>query len=437
MQPKVLAGIVALLLHSATVTAQQEDEWSSDEWGMGEWQEDASTPYRFSGFIEGAIGARLSSDSALNEDLTLADLRGQLSFDYDFTASRFNLTIDGYYDGVLEQWKAQVREAAWQGNLSSLGPWGKHFDLKIGQQVLTWGTGDYLFLNDLFPKDFQSFFAGRDDSYLKAPSLSARLSGFFELANIDIALTPEFTSDNYINGDYFSFFSPQLGQNIAPGFSVESALEPNGAELAVRIYKTIGQTEYALYGYNGYYKSPNSFTAEGLPYFSALDVYGASAITPLAGGLFNAEFAYYDSKDDSDGANPLIANSQTRYLVGYEQELIKNLTGSVQWYLERTADYDNLIAYSIAPEYEPNRSRIVLTQRLTYRALQQTLTLGLFNFYSTSDSDGYAKLTADYSPTDKWRVSAGLNLFYGDEAHTFFNQFSDASNVYLRYRYYY
>ncbi len=43
-------------------------------------------------------------------------------------------------------------------------------NLKIGRQVFTWGTGDYLFINDLFPKDYESFYIGRDDEYLKRPS---------------------------------------------------------------------------------------------------------------------------------------------------------------------------------------------------------------------------------------------------------------------------
>ncbi|WP_100643442.1 hypothetical protein [Alteromonas facilis] len=435
MNIKTLFSIAALAMLSNQALAQ--DDAADDEWDMDEWQEEEVKPYRFSGFLEAAYGTRLSSDPAIERNKTLTDVRGQLSYDYDFSASRFSLTVDAYYDGVREQLRAQLREAAWQGSLANLGDWGKHFDLKIGQQVLTWGTGDYVFLNDLFPKDYQSFFSGRDDEYLKAPSLSVRLSGFFELANIDVAITPEFTSDNYINGDYFSFFSPMARQNVAPGFEVPSSLEPDSPEVAVRAYKTIGQTEYAVYAYDGYHKSPNSFTINGIPYFAELAVYGASAITPMGSGLFNAEFAYYDSKDDAEGNNPLIANSQTRWLVGYEQELIKNLTGSVQWYMERTLDHDQLILNSPTPEYEPNRSRVVLTQRLSYRALQQTLTFSLFNFYSTSDSDGYAKMSVDYSPGDKWRLSGGLNLFYGNEPQSFFNQFADASNAFVRYRYYY
>jgi hypothetical protein len=420
-----------LLLLSAQVLSQ-DDEWAMDDWG-----EEAIPESAFSGFIEVAFGARLSSDPVISTDKTLADLRAQLQWDKDFTRSSIEFTADLYYDGVLDQTRLQVRELAWQGNLSGLGEWGSKFDVKLGQQILTWGTGDYVFLNDLFPKDFQSFFAGRDDDYLKAPSLSAKVSGFFDWANVDFVVTPEFTPDNYINGDYFSFFSPFAGANVAPGFDVSPPLRPQSPEYALRIYKTIEAVEYAFYAYKGFHKSPASFTEFGEPRFTELEVYGASAMAPFASGLLNVEMAYYDSLEDKQGINPLIPNSQTRWLVGYEQELIKNLTGSVQGYLERTGDYDALQSNSLNPAFEPSQNRTVLTQRLRYRALQQTLTLNLFNFYSTSDEDGYVKLNVDYSPVDQWRLSGGLNIFYGEQAFTFFNQFEDASNVFARFKYYY
>ena len=49
-------------------------------------------------------------------------------------------------------------------------------DLKAGRQVVTWGTGDLLFINDLFPKDWQSFILGRDEEYLKAPSDTVKVA---------------------------------------------------------------------------------------------------------------------------------------------------------------------------------------------------------------------------------------------------------------------
>ena len=50
--------------------------------------------------------------------------------------------------------------------------------------------GDLLFINDLFPKDWVSFFVGRDDEYLKAPSDSLKASFFNELFNLDFVYTP-------------------------------------------------------------------------------------------------------------------------------------------------------------------------------------------------------------------------------------------------------
>ena len=109
---------------------------------------------------------------------TLRDARVQLRADYALDSSSISSKADVWYDGVTSSWESQFRELAWQGSLSSIlpsalvgtGDWANAFDIKVGKQVLTWGTGDYLFLNDLFPKDYQSFFAGREDEYLKAPS---------------------------------------------------------------------------------------------------------------------------------------------------------------------------------------------------------------------------------------------------------------------------
>ncbi|GAA6185526.1 hypothetical protein [Aliiglaciecola sp. NS0011-25] len=424
---------ITVMLFTFNAVAQT----SEDEWDMGDWSEEEVAKPLFTGFVDFSAGNRISSDPEIDQAKTLRDIRLQVQWEKLLSHSSVTITSDLYYDGILDEVKVDIREFAWQGRLDSLGEWGKYFDLKLGQQVLTWGTGDYLFLNDLFPKDYQSFFAGRNDDYLKAPSLSAKLSGFFDWGNIDLVITPEFAPDNYINGDYFSFFSPQFAKNIAPGFDVSPPYRPESPEYALRYYKTLGSSEIAVYGYHGFHKSPSSQTAQGQPYFAKLNVYGASVVSPAFAGLIKAEVAYYASGYDSQGTEALIPNDQSRVLIGYEQELIKDLSGSLQWYMERTHDYSALRLNSLTPQYDPNRSRIVVTQQLVYRLMQQTLTINAFNFYSTSDQDGFLKLRADYSPVDEWRLSAGMNLFYGEEQYTFYNQFEDASNLYASFRYFY
>lgn len=425
---------LALLLCSCCYSAlalQQDDPFAElDNWEA----ETEQTLFDVFGFVEVAYGQRISTDPVVGRPVTLSDVRGQIKWQTQGLGGQVSTSTDLYYDGVKGNVELQFRELAWQGNLGALGEIGRHFDLKVGQQVLTWGVGDFVFLNDLFPKDFQSFFSGRDDEYLKFPSASIKLSGYTKAVSADIVFTPRFAPDNFLNGEYFSFFNPLTSENVAPDFVVADENRPESAEWAGRVYTEVNGTEFALYGYDGFHKSPNSFDALGRPAFSKLQVWGASAVTPLAGGLVKAEYAYYDSLDDKAGINPLVPNSQSRYLLGFEREIVSNLTGSVQWYLEHQQHYSELITRSLAPEFEGNENRQVWTTRLTYQGFRQTLILTAFNFYSPSDDDGYARLSLTYRPVDKWSISVGANGFYGEQPQTFFSQLKDGSNVYARFR---
>ena len=285
-----------------------------------------------------------------------------------------------------------------------------------------------------------SFFAGRDTEYLKAPSNAIRATWYLDAINVDFAWTPVFEPDEYISGERFSFFSPLAGARIAPTPPL-SAVEPDDivedSEVALRLFKTIKGIEYAIYAYTGYFHQPTALTSALEPAFAPLTSFGASVRRPCMGGLFNAEFAYYASTDDRDGTNPLVPNDQMRLLLGYEREAVTNLTVGFQYYLEWTQDHDALIANSASPQFEPDEYRHVLTNRLTYRLKQDKLTLSLFTFWSTSDSDFYLRPIVSYRYSDQWSFAGGMNLFGGSDDHTFFNQFADNNNAFVRIRYNY
>ncbi|MCY7296803.1 hypothetical protein [Alteromonas sp. a30] len=438
----LVRNIALYSLFTAMVNAQesQQDEWDLDAWDAIAENDSTSNVSPITGFVELAYSHRLQTDPVLDRPQTLADARMQFQWDYALQASQLKTRADIYYDGVKNNTELQIRELAWQGSLSQLsilGELGQHFDAKVGQQVLTWGTGDYLFLNDLFPKDYQSFFSGRDDEYLKAPSFAAKLSGYFDWVNLDFVITPRFTPDNFINGEYYSFFSPVVEANIASEFHVASENRPTSPEYHLRLHKTLGSHELAFYGYKGYSPLPSASDSLGRPKFTDINVYGFSLVTPIGPGIVKFEYAYQNALEDTSGENPYIPNSMSKYLVGYEQEIIANLTGSIQWYTERTQEHGLALANSFWPQFEQEKVRNVVTTQLIYRALRQTLTFNLFNFYSPSDEDGYLRFRSTYSPVDQWSISAGVNVFYGDKKHTFFNQFDDASNGFLSYRYYY
>jgi len=415
------------LLTTATFAFTQEAEW-------GDWEEDREQRLRWHGFVEGAWGSRWDRDPNLDGKRTLGDTR--LRIETDWTGERFAVSFKGdlLYDEVAGEFDALVRDLS-----LAVSP-AETLDLKLGRQVLTWGTGDLLFLNDLFPKDWVSFFAGREDEYLKAPADAIRLTFYNSVANIDFVWSPEFEPDNYLTGERFSFFSPQTGKRIAPDPPLH-AHEPKHAvhngELALRVFKNVDSIEYALYGYRGYFKQPSAVTDDFTPTFAPMSAVGASLRRPLGAGLLNAEVAYYHSRDDEHGEDGQTANSQVRLLTGYEREVVKNFTLGVQYYLEWTQDHDALLANSPQPAFEPDKYRHLLTSRLTYRAYRDKLTLSLFTFLSPSDEDYYLRPQMTYRYSDQWLFTWGASLFGGEAEHTFFGQFEDNSNTYLKVRFNY
>jgi len=432
-----LALSVALL--AAVPAAAQDDgtgnagwdEGFGDDWG-DPWAEEPSAGMPLSGFVESAGGSRWSEDPQVGRHGTLGELRLRLETEWRDGGLGVAFKGDGLYDGIDEDIELVMRDLSLSGSPLD------DVDVRAGRQVLTWGTGDLLFLNDLFPKDFISFFAGREDEYLKAPSDTLRATAYGGAVNVDLAWTPFFTPDEYLRGARFSFFFPPAGELVAPDppFGAERPDRDfaNG-EFALRLFRTVRGVEYALYGYRGFFKQPSDFRDFAEPRFAPLTALGASLRRPLAGGLWNAEFSYYASRDDRAGTDPFVPNDQLRVLTGFEKEWFTRFNVGLQYYLEWTRDHDALLDNSPWPEFEPEEYRHLVTTRLTYRTPRDTWTWSLFAFVSPSDRDYHLRPSVDWRFSDAWNFTAGANLFGGEDPFTFFGQLEDNSNAYFRARY--
>lgn len=410
------------------VNEQQEPALQNDVWGDDNWADaTVASPWKISGFIEVAHGQFLQNNIVTSNE-SLNELRARLELNYSHQHFDFTVKGDALYDDVLSSTIWHTRELT-----LSASPF-KAVDIKIGRQILTWGTADYIFLNDLFPKDWQSFFAGREDQYLKSSSDSIKTSWYLGAFTVDIAWTPKFSADKYLTGERFSFYSPQAQNNVAPAeqFKVKNS---NDEQWSARFSTNKKGIEYALYGYKGIWTTPTGINTEGTAYFPKMNSWGASIRMPFAGGLFNTEYAAYRSIEDTDGNDPFIANSQQRFLLGYETELIKNLSASLQYYLEHTNNYSAFKANSFYPQQIIDKNRQLLTLRLRYTALQQKLTFSLFTFYSPSDQDAYIRPSIHYRYSDSWSYTVGGNIFWGKQNFSFFGQHQDNSNAWLRMRY--
>ncbi|MHC4323066.1 MAG: hypothetical protein ACYSUX_02210 [Planctomycetota bacterium] len=188
-----IVGICIVFSLTAAAAASEENAEAEESFF-------SKLPVETHGFYEVRGGYRLQDDK-YQKDMSIMEGRFQFDLFSYFDWGDVKVKGDVLGDLVTEEGDFDLREA----NIFTRP--ADFMDLKVGRQILTWGTGDLIFINDLFPKDWQSFFIGRDTEYLKAPSDAAKISLFGDQVNLDIAYTPRFDPDRYIKGERISYWN--------------------------------------------------------------------------------------------------------------------------------------------------------------------------------------------------------------------------------------
>lgn len=389
------------------------------------------------GFMQGLYGARLDENNPTATEHTASETRLQIRLQHLGDNGEFFGRLDFTYDGAdSAKYDWELREGYFKFRM------GSNFDFKVGRQVLTWGTGDLIFINDVFAKDYRSFFVGRDDQYLKAPQNALRIEYYNRLGNLSFIWTPQFEPNRLPKGRKLSYYLPTESGIVGEGYFFdpplpESKLE-NG-EFAARFSRTVGQFNSALYFYHGFYKNPLGFDPSSMsPIYPELNIYGTSIRGTFLGGILWMEGGYFDSRNDRDGDDPNIPNSSVTGLLGFERQVAANLTANIQWQVDYMLDHDifaNQMEMYMPGIYARDEVRHLLTSRITKLLNSELITLSGFASYSPTDEDAYIRLSASYKYTDEITLAMGGNIFTGEYENTDYGQFQKNDNIYMKLTY--
>ncbi len=370
------------------------------------------------GFLQGNFSLNTASENPNGEEFKWAEERLQLKMEAVNESSLLFLKTDFFYDHVDDDTRVELRE----GYLDLVYD---NWDLRFGRQIITWGLGDLVFVNDLFPKDYEAFYSGRPLEYMKKGVDGVKAGLYPSFASFDVVLVPSFTPDTFPRGDRFRSSQDLRGDDPAVTFE--------NTEVAVRAYRSIGERDVALYYYRGFYGMP-SVSSAGRLFYPELSVYGASVEGRAMGGILGLEAGYYDSGQDRAGDDPSVPNSSTRFLVAYKRQLMEDFTLGLQYFLEHMHDYS---AYErTLPAGFPKADRLyqLATLRLTRFLMHQNLKLSLFAFYSPSADDYMLNPEVKYKFTDNvWAAVGGI--IFGGEADGQFGRLDRNDNAYLQIRY--
>jgi hypothetical protein len=395
----------------------------SDNWGMD-----------FESFLLGTYSRHTSGETPDGHRFLLAEERVRLDWSLwsENIEAEARVKLDGMHDSIAGEFDIDLREAYLDYSVGNV-------DLRLGRQIATWGVGDLLFINDVFPKDWVSFFSGRPLEYLKLGVDSARVNYSTSALNIELMIITDFRPDTLPTPR--RFFLHDDFSSIAERVQVHPDTGLDNPELALRMYRRIGGFDASAYGYRGYWRSPGQapddydVPTQVTHFFPRLSVYGISAQGQAMGGILSLEGGYYDSRDDNAGVNPAIANSEVRFLLGYQRQLSEDFTIGVQYYAEVMMDFDAYERTLPIVSTPRNKYRDIVTLRLTRLLRHQSWTLSLFTFYSLAEQDYLLQLQVAYRVSDSFSTTFGANLFGGEKRTTFFGQFDRNDNLYLTLRY--
>lgn len=359
-------------------------------------------------------------------------LRLDLTAWADFIEASARVKADLVHDAVAGAFDVDLREAYVAYTVGA-------FDVRLGRQIVTWGVGDLLFINDVFPKDFVSFFAGRPLEHLKVGVDALRTRYSSSLLNAELVVIPLFEPGNLPTAERFVLFDPFAA---VPARQEERPPATFGnTELALRLYRQLGGFDVSVYAYRGFWRTPGlrpdtpAAPTRVTVFFPALSVYGLSAQGHALGGVVSLEAGYYRSRDDEAGDDPAIPNSQVRFLVGYQKQLWPDFTLGMQYYGEVMEDHGTY-RRTLPPGFPVQQAyRDLVTLRLTQLLQHQTWTLALFAFASPTDKDFLVQPAVAYKLSDRLSLTVGANLFGGAEETTFFGQFDANDNVYVAVRF--
>lgn len=390
------------------------------------------------GFVQANYSLRVADTEGLHNvlgqplpDYLLGDERLQLELTRFGTHASLLGKVDLFYDSIARRADLEVREAYVDLQL------GK-FDVRAGRQIITWGVGDLVFINDVFPKDWVAFLSGRPLEYLKFGSDGLNVNVYGEVVSAQVVAIPFYQPDVLPQGERLVAYDPFPSASGRIETKPENSLE--NTQLALRLYRYLGQFDVSLYAYRGFYPSPpgmrfNQDTGIVTIFHPRLNVYGASMQRAFLTGVLSLEAGYYDSREDTDGTDPAIENAQVRLLVGYQRALGENFTLGLQYYGEQIQKHSQY-AQSLPPGFPQRKElRHTLSLRLTQLFKYQTVRLSFFTFYSPNEEDYYVNPEVQYQLGDGVWLAAGSIILGGKKDDTFFGQFEKNDNVYFVLRY--
>ena len=388
--------------------------------------------FHVDGFVQGNYAVNTVADNPDGKEFKWSEERVQIKLEASREQIRFVVKEDAFYNQNDSKTSTEMREGYIDYSASK-------WDIRAGKQIVTWGVGDFLFINDVFPKNYNAYYSGQALEYLKKGVDALKIGYYPEIFDLELVTVPVFEPNTLPDERQFWVYDPLSGVSNRETIEPPSILK--NTEVALRLYRDIAGFDVSVYCYRGYYRQPSELPdnpiapTKLLLFYPKLNVYGSSIQGKAMDGVVSFETGYYDSREDLAGNNSAIINSQSKYLIVYQRQLWEDCIIGLQYYAEymhNYAAYERNLPLSAPKERQLHQ---LATVRMTQLVKNQTLKLSFFAIYGLSEGDYLINPEVKYNVTDLIWTSLGTMIFGGRSQWSQFGQLSKDDNVYALIRY--
>ena len=382
-----------------------------------------------SGWAEVIQSMRIKSP---NDSLTSrVKLRLELAAELDWLYGFFSADAEKNWE-ISSETGVDLHEA-WVEHVSD------NWDLRVGRQIIIWGKADGIQVTDMIsPPDYTESIT-RELDEIRMPVDSAKFRWLGEVVDTELIWIPVFKAAVTPSGD-----SPWVVQTeyaddvqIASTSTVEPGNSLADSELALKVSSYLSGLDLAasvFYTWNDYPTLHRTVTNAGEsalvtlnPQHERLTVFGLEGAMPWSAFVFRAEAAYYkgrycepesvyDEPQRKDGYKWL---GGVDWTPGNDWSVIAQLTGEGIW------NHDDRLA-------DPAHATTA-TLNISKDLLHQTLIISNMMYWSIDDGEIFDRIKAEYEVRDGLHLSAGADIFCGDDGQ--FGVYEDNSQVWVKAKY--
>ncbi len=290
---------------------------------------------------------------------------------------------------------------------------GELWDIRIGRQIYIWGKADGVRITDLIcPADYTEYNT-RDLDDVRMPVESVKVRYFLPFGEVEFIWIPLFKSSLYPEGENPWTVETSLAgeDDVVLNDPVEPEKKFENSEIAGKLSFYLSGFDFAISAFHTwddepvYHKTRSNGVVSLTPEYHRLESFGVELSKPLSDFVLRSETAcllgkYFASLNEMG----VTEKNYIKSLAGLDWYGDNNVVILLQGGVDFIIDYEKAVSRDEAVFYA--------TFNITKKLFRELLELKNMIYYDFNDEDGYNCASAEYSMTDDFRFSLGVNNYF-------------------------